>query len=314
MDPTKRTLVIICSILATALLVLSFANPLFFFDDLIYYGIIAAIIIGMIACNDGSFRGIPGLAWSTRTCGGCGRVLPSRVRVGMRCPHCGVYLGGERKSFMGIPVGASGEDDYPSPTGFRNKQRARRSTPSSWKPHRRGGGGSNGSKIDEYERTYAGPTGYESPLFTAGSNCILPGDELVPKDERKRAGRFDGNTDLAAFNPPFDGLFKDQAAIKNLFSNFLNWAAIGASLRRWVKDVQENPHLYATGEEAIEERPGRIRSDAELDAVAKLEAWKLFERGGFTEPLKLPDLYKSSVKKLEGADKAALGAKDDRAG
>ena len=64
MDPAKRTLLIICSILIAVFLILSFSRPWFFFDDLIYYGIIAAIIIGMLSCNDDSFRGIPGLAWS----------------------------------------------------------------------------------------------------------------------------------------------------------------------------------------------------------------------------------------------------------
>jgi hypothetical protein len=171
---------------------------------------------------------------------------------------------------------------------------------------------SNGSKIDEYERKYAGPTGYESPIFTAGDSGILPGDALVPETERKRAGRFDGNPEFAAFNPPFDGLFKDQSAIKNLFSNFLNWAAIGATLRRWVKDVQDNPHLYAAKGEGIEEKPGKIRSDAEIDAVANLEAWKIFENDGFTEPLKLPELYKKLVKQQEDSDKTAIATGDSR--
>jgi hypothetical protein len=303
---------IICSVIATGVLGLSFLNPFFFFDDLIYYGIIAAIIIGMLACNDGSFRGIPGIAWSTRTCGGCGGVLPPRVRVGMPCPHCGVFLGGERKSFMGMRAGGCYDDDYPRPVVFKPRSRGRQSSYnpkeyrllSSRKP--------KGSKIDEYERTYVGPTGYESTIFTAGDNVILPGDALVPETERKRAGRFDGNPELEAFNPPFDGLFKDQSAIKNLFSNFLNWAAIGASLRRWVKEVQDNPHLNAIKGDGATEKPGAIRSDAEIDAVAKLEAWKVFERGGFTEPLKLPELYKKLVKQQEDADKATLATGDSR--
>nr|MDO8086763.1 hypothetical protein [Candidatus Sigynarchaeum springense] len=309
MDPAKRTLVIIGSVLATALLGLSFLNPVIFFDDLIYYGIIAAIIIGMLACNDGRFRGVPGIAWSTRTCGGCHKILPRGVRIGMTCPHCGVYLGGERKSFMGIPAGKFDDDDYARPAAFRPRRRDRQVTnypritrsPSEKK--------SKVSKIDEYERTYAGPTGYESSIFTAGDTAILPGDALVPENDRTRAGRFDGNSELAAFNPPFDGLFKDQSQIKNLFSQFLNWAAIGGSLRRWVQNVQENPNLFASNV-----KPGRMKSDAEIDAVAKLDAWKVFERGGFTEPLKLPDLYKSFVKKQEDAEKAALATNDGRDG
>ncbi len=308
---------ILGSILATGLFGCSFLNPWFFFDDLIYYGIIAAIIIGILACNGGSFQGSPGFAWPTRltrTCGACGGYIPPFIRVGMACPHCGVYFGREQRSCTGVRAGGCFDDDYPRPVVFKPKHRGRQSSYNPKGFRFSSGRKPNGSKIDEYEQTYAGPTGYESPIFTAGDKSILPGDALVPETERKHAGRFDGNPEFAAFNPPFDGLFKDQSAIKSLFSNFLNWAAIGASLRRWVKGVQENPHLQGIRGDGIDERPGKIRSDVETDAVAKLEAWKVFERGGFTEPLKLPDLYKKFVKQQKNADQAALATHGSRFG
>ncbi|MEX2684314.1 MAG: hypothetical protein Q6373_022270, partial [Candidatus Sigynarchaeota archaeon] len=213
------------------------------------------------------------------------------------------------KSFVGIPARKFDDDEHASPSVFKPRRHNKQLTSYRRKSRFLREKKVNASKIDEYERTYVGPTGYESPIFTAGDTTSLPGDALVPENERTRAGRFDGNSELAAFNPPFDGLFKDQSQIKHLFSHFLNWAAIGGSLRRWVQQVQENPNLFASGV-----KPGRIMSDAEIDAVAKLEAWKVFERNGFTEPLKLPDLYKRSVKNLEDVEKSVPAKNDGRDG
>ena len=313
LPPQKRALIAIAIIITNVVIVLSFINPFFSFDDIIYYAILGGILVPLLLPLRGcGGSGMPFMMARSKHCMGCGGPLPLSFKPGNYCPHCGAYIAGERTQRFGSRA-CSWDDGYAygTPPAYKPSRSNRRKSnrPPVWKDSV--GNVKENYLVKKFNEDYANryPTGYE---ISRDSNFKSPGDTLVPARERRTSNLFkdsENNPENSPFKPPFEALFKDQESIKDMFSRFLNWAAVGISLRRWVKSVQNNPQSCAETGMGDGMHSSVIRSDVEIDAVAKLEAWKIFERQGFHDPAILPRLYREQRSKQEEADRLVIGMK-----
>nr|MDO8108822.1 hypothetical protein [Candidatus Sigynarchaeota archaeon] len=327
----KQMIVWIFVLLTTLVVILSLLSyyyfPFYFYDDIVYYIALAIAMVLICSCMgkkgwNNESGGIPGLFTVSRRkwCDACKGALPLNFKPGNYCPHCGAFIAYEKTNNNAFKLGSESrtwDDGYPDGRvpAFKPSRRGKKKSPrepiwksAAWRDDSRRRSNDDRLESESEEMKY---TGYEHAKKAPGKNAgaVYPGDMLVPENERRGGDRFhdsENNPENSPFKPPFDDLFKNQNPIKSLFKRFLNWAAVGINLRRWVKQIQENPQLHAIGDNSPSDALAKLRSDAEIDAVAKLEAWKVFERNGFDDPLILPALYRKEIKKQEEKDQLAL--------
>ncbi|MHA1680063.1 MAG: hypothetical protein ACTSUE_03580 [Promethearchaeota archaeon] len=119
----------------------------------------------------------------------------------------------------------------------------------------------------------------------------------------------ENNPRNSPFKPPFNELFLDQAPIKNLFNQFINWAAVGYELNMWVRSIRGDPFKIAITNESREDwnhSLPKLRSEIELDTLAKMAAWEEFENQGFVDPEILPALYQLELGKIREKDRKVI--------
>lgn len=197
-----------------------------------------------------------------KRCSHCGCELPPGFKVGQYCPNCHLLIDWEKSSLWSFGRKKSG--------GFRPRSGA------------------------EYEEIPGG--GYKYTPEPTGAR----------KRQKQKPEKYFGdhdfdssnNPEISPFNPPFDELFIDQKQIRWRFKHFINWAAVGFSLENWVEEVKNDRDKHARGDNA----KAGIRSIAEKDATAKLDAWRKFERNGFTEPQLLPQYYRIELQTIEAEE------------
>nr|MDO8113937.1 hypothetical protein [Candidatus Sigynarchaeota archaeon] len=199
-DDNKNAIIWILVLIIIVLLVVSFINPAFYFDDIVYYGIIIFDVVLLVTCASGK----------------------------------------DLRDIFNFPA---------------SERRIRRSMP---RPH---------SARPETSRS----------MLVLGKN----GSE--------------SSVENTVFHPPFDELFKDQATIKTMFSQFIDWVAVQRALKRWVDSILVRAQALA---------------DERRDAWAKWEAWQQFEHDGFLDPRDLPAWY---VKKVQEATRLEAESREKEA-
>jgi hypothetical protein len=258
--PDKNTIVWILVLIVIGLFAVSFINPWFYFDDIIYYAFIAIIIIAIISCvnngkevnvNIGRSRPVS-IRWGNR-CGACGKELPSAFRPGQYCPYCDTYIGikrGIRRSFdinFGLkpprPSVADEDDDAIGKVQYPKYRQA----------------GGRGSRYDALR---------EQARSRQAAN--QEGKDPRPSSQPSPAG-------ACPFQPPFDDLFKNQDLAPVKLAGRIDWRAVHVALKAWATGV-------LTRTDARDE-------DARKDAFAKWEAWMAFDRAGLEDATLLPIFY-----------------------
>ncbi|MBD3187428.1 hypothetical protein GF325_11405 [Candidatus Bathyarchaeota archaeon] len=216
-------------------------------------------------------------AMLTRNCSACGTRLGRSAMVGDTCPSCGALFAGEWR--------------------LRSRDGSTRFSPR----NRR-----------DYDQIPGGGFRYRPGAAARRNHGEIERWVSRGKSSEKDNGdTWDYSVD-SPFNPPFDDLFKDQSSIKGLFSHFINWAAMGRDIESWVQSVRKDPKIIAISDSAQDDRSHgdggipRLRSEKELDAMAKMKAWKEFELQGFNDATILPCLYKGALERIMDHDKKLL--------
>ncbi|MHA1684616.1 MAG: hypothetical protein ACTSUE_27000 [Promethearchaeota archaeon] len=206
-------------LIVAVLVVISFINPYFFIDDLIYYGLIILVSISCFCCGNTENNmnvafGRHGLFKTKRAqwCEACKSPVPNGYTVGDKCPYCGAYFGLKKTRYkiFGIDVGESvsspGED--PVERVFEPRHRKR---------------------------------GWFGSLKRPEEKRIIE----VPKDTQYS----DVDPNESPFDPPFDELFKDQSTLDEVTNDYINWKAVHVAVRQWVNEI-----LTSEGNVTDEER------------------------------------------------------------
>lgn len=262
--PDKNTIVWILVIIVIGLVGVSFINPYFYFDDIIYYAFIAIILVVICTCvNEGKEVNVTigrlkpvSIRWGNR-CGACGKELPSNFRAGQYCPYCDTYIGinrGFRRSFdinFGLrPPRPSIEDEEEDAIGKVEYPRYRQT----------GGRGSRYDDLREQARS--------KQATSHGHKGTLPSNQPI-------------SNGTCPFKPPFDDLFKNQNLAKVNLAGDIDWGAVHKVIKAWATGI-------LTGKDGLDE-------DERKDAFAKWEAWMAYNRAGLLDATLLPMFFQREL-------------------